>query len=322
MPDNSETDAEAYATEWEAISVGREYASIGDIDGLSGADIRFLGRLGFWPDYSQRQDVPDGTPYVSDVGKYRSLHFDWSAVQSEMSRDDPLALTVDYTRIMMGFLLFNPAPLRIEMIGLGGGSLAKLCYHLLPTAEITVVEIDPDVIALRERFLVPPDNQRFRVVVADGANYVRRLGPAADVLLVDGFDADGQPPQLCSSYFYSNCYHRLAPGGLMIVNLWGGDPNNRKYLAKMRRSFGNDPLVIATEGDTNKAIFCRKNLDIDLADAAVANVATAFPQRQAQFLTATGRRIQRAIARRSERKSPMTAFSDELKKRCGVKPAR
>ncbi|CAN5141000.1 hypothetical protein BH09PSE3_BH09PSE3_15930 [soil metagenome] len=309
MPDTFDFEAEDYATDWEALSDGRENAGIGDIDGLSGSEVRFLGRLGFWPGYSPRQDVPIGTPYVSDVGKYRSLHFDWSAVQSEMSREDPLALTVDYTRVMMGFLFFNPKPIRIEMIGLGGGSLAKLCYHLLPTAEITVVEIDPAVIALRQRFLVPPDDHRFRVVLADGANYVRQPGPAADILLIDGFDADGQPPQLCSSLFYSNCHQRLAPGGLMIVNLWGGDPDNRKYLAKMRRSFGRDALVVSTEEGTNKAVFCRKGVEIVLTDAVVSDVGTAFLQRQAAFLLAIGKRIQRTIVRRSERRLTVAPLS-------------
>ena len=36
----------------------------------------------------------------------------------------PFALELDYTRCMMAFLLFHPAPRRALMIGLGGGSLA------------------------------------------------------------------------------------------------------------------------------------------------------------------------------------------------------
>src|SRR3546814_9997105 len=78
----------------------------------------------------------------------RSLLANWAFVQSIMSIDDPDRLMLDYTRQMMGFLLFNPSPQTIEMIGLGGGSLAKYCYKYLPDVSITAVEIDPEVIAV------------------------------------------------------------------------------------------------------------------------------------------------------------------------------
>jgi len=50
------------------------------------------------------------------------------------------------------------------MIGLGGGSLVKYCLAALPDTAVTVVEIKPAVIALREAFGIPPDGPRLRVV--------------------------------------------------------------------------------------------------------------------------------------------------------------
>lgn len=44
------------------------------------------------------------------------------------------------------------------MIGLGGGSMPKWCYHQLPATDITVIEISPIVISLREQFYIPADN--------------------------------------------------------------------------------------------------------------------------------------------------------------------
>src|SRR3546814_13432175 len=64
-------------------------------------------------------------PLIFELGNMRSLLANWAFVQSIMSIDDPDRLMLDYTRQMMGFLLFNPSPQTIEMIGLGGGSLAK-----------------------------------------------------------------------------------------------------------------------------------------------------------------------------------------------------
>src|SRR5262249_55489323 len=89
-------------------------------------------------------------PYIFDSVFERRLHFTNDATQSAMLLSDPDALIAQYTRKMMAFLLFNPNPEHIVMIGLGGGSLAKFCYRNLPRSRITVVEISPDVIALRE----------------------------------------------------------------------------------------------------------------------------------------------------------------------------
>src|SRR3546814_12047416 len=71
-------------------------------------------------------------PFIFELGTMRSLLANWAFVQSIMSTDDPDRLILDYTPQMMGFLLFNPSPQPIAMIGLGGGSLAKYCYTYLP----------------------------------------------------------------------------------------------------------------------------------------------------------------------------------------------
>src|SRR6187401_299180 len=103
---------------------------------------------------------------------------------------------------MMAFLLCNPNPKHIVMIGLGGGSLAKFCYRHLPRSKITVVEISEDVIAMRNEFCIPQDDARFRVVHDDGARFVASLAEPMDVLLIDAFDANGIAPSLAKSAFY------------------------------------------------------------------------------------------------------------------------
>ena len=112
-------------------------------------------------------------PYILETESERRLHFSQCNVQSVMSLDEPHALVSAYTRKMMGFMLFKPAPKSIVMVGLGGGSLAKFCYRYLPKTQITVVEIDERVIELRDEFCVPADDHRFRIVCDDGARTSR-----------------------------------------------------------------------------------------------------------------------------------------------------
>lgn len=197
-------------------------------------------------------------PFVYESLQSKALYFSISETQSRMLIQDPYALDLEYTRTMMGFLLFNPAPLAIAMIGLGGGSLAKFCYRYLPQARIQVVEINPHVIALRDEFHVPPNDERFTVVRGDGAQFVRLRDTRPDVLMVDGFDLHGLPSQLSSQRFYDDCADLLQPNGIMVVNLHYGHVNYDKHLARIRRSF-NDMVLVADDGElSNSIVFARK----------------------------------------------------------------
>ena len=193
-------------------------------------------------------------PFVLDDGASRSLHFTLGELQSRMRLDNPYALEVDYTRTLMGFLLFNPAPAHIGMIGLGGGSVARFCHRFLPASRMTVLEINPHVIALRGDFQVPPDDERFRVIAANGAMHLRTESPAYDVLLVDGFDADGQPAALCSQQFYDDCLAALTGEGVLAVNLHYDQLDYPLLFERIRRSFGGNAVEILTLEKSNSIV--------------------------------------------------------------------
>lgn len=216
----------------------------------------------FWFGYqASLSQALAGTPFLYERDRDITLHFDCSAIQSQMRKADPDRLILGYTRTMMGFLLFQPKPEQIAMIGLGGGSLAKYCLRYVPDAHFTAVEINPDVIALREKFGIPPDGPNFKVVCADGAAYVRERSERVDVLLVDGFDRDGQPRQLCSARFYDHCYAKLRDGGILVVNMPSGDTKFGTYAARIKESFDDQVVVVEAEELGNKIAFAYKGKD-------------------------------------------------------------
>jgi spermidine synthase len=204
------------------------------------------------------QSLQYARPFVLDDGASKSLHFTRGELQSRMLTQQPWRLAVDYTRTMMGFLLFQPAPARIGMIGLGGGSIAKFCYRYLPASRMTVLEINPHVLALRKAFQVPDDDGRFQVIVADGARYLQLETPEYEVLLVDGFDQEGQPAALCSQRFYDDCLAALPAGGVLAVNLHYDHPDYPVLLARIGRSFGGNAVEIITAEKSNSIVFARK----------------------------------------------------------------
>ena len=200
-------------------------------------------------------------PFVHRTATAQALHFSIHEVQSRMQLADPDALDLAYTRTMMGFLLLQPDPRRIAMIGLGGGSLVKFCHRHLRAACIEVVEINPHVIALRDEFRVPADDDRLRVIRGDGARYVRDPATAPpDVLVVDGFDSDGQPGRLCSQRFYDDAFELLAPAGVMVVNLHAEHRHYPRHLDRIQRSFAGAVLVVEEGGLSNGIVLaCRGN---------------------------------------------------------------
>ncbi len=197
-------------------------------------------------------------PFVRVTLDTKSLYFSYAEIQSRMDLQRPDVLTLDYTRSMMGFLVFHPAPPRVALIGLGGGSMAKWIHRHLPATTLVAVEVNPHVIALRDEFGLPPDDARLQVVEADGANFVAQTDQRFDVLLLDAFDETGTPPALCTQRFYDDCMDTLAPGGLLVTNLHIGHPQFDVFLDRIRRSAEGRLLRMDELGGSNAVVFAGK----------------------------------------------------------------
>lgn len=197
-------------------------------------------------------------PFILDSGEWRFLHFDLDAVQSAMSLKDPHKLSLAYTRKMMSFLLFNHAPARILLLGLGGGSLAKFCYRRLPRTAVTTVEVNPDVISLREEFSIPRDDDRFRVIRADGAHYLAHLRRSKDVILADACNRTGIAPELDTIEFYQKVRRSLSRGGVFVSNLCGDRKNCNAHLSKIYAVFQGNFVTLQVAPDGNVIVLAFK----------------------------------------------------------------
>lgn len=184
---------------------------------------------------------------ISEEAGVRSLHFGSDWVQGAMRIARPWALELDYTREMMAGLLLHPEagwPQRVLLIGLGAASLTKFIYRYRPQARLTVVEIDPAVVAAAYQcFKLPDDPARIRIEIGDGADYVVRAKPRFDLILVDGFDADARPGQLDTLPFYLNCKSHLGDAGLMVVNLHSRRKDFRRSVERIAQAFDERTLV-------------------------------------------------------------------------------
>jgi spermidine synthase len=212
-----------------------------------------------------------------------------------MRLDDPDDLVLDYTRAMMGFLLINPAPTAILMIGLGGGSMLKYLRRHLPVADITAVELNQGVIDLRQDFHIPPDDDRLRIVCADGADFIARPPRRYDVILVDGFTGQGMPEGLCSKAFYQDCRQALTPGGLLVANVQADAEPTRQITRRLAKVFADQVALVESDEGGNVIATAGAQATFERGAAEFDARWAALPAVHQETLAVSSTRLHRAL---------------------------
>jgi spermidine synthase len=209
---------------------------------------------------------------ISEAAGVRYLHFSSDWVQGAMRIARPWALELDYTREMMAPLLLRPEPnwpRRALLIGLGAASLTKFLHRHRPEARLTVVEIEPAVVAAaQQHFKLPEESDRLRIVIGDGADFVATAKSHFDLIMVDGFDADARTGMLDTLPFYANCQARLADEGLLVTNLLSRRKDFQESVDRLRAGFGGRALAFPS-CDTGNAVAVAaagSAVDVSLAD--------------------------------------------------------
>jgi len=197
---------------------------------------------------------------VSEKRGVRALHLGGPAIQSAIRLSRPDELELHYTRAMMAFLLFDPAPRDIVMIGLGGGSIARFVNARMPDSRMTAVEVNPRVLAAaRSMFGLPTDCERLEIELADGANWVPAHRDCTDVLLLDAFE-DGQSVKaLATQAFYGACRAALRRRGILVVNFIAEERRYGKYLGRIEEAFGGSVLCLPAQDRVNTIVLAFKN---------------------------------------------------------------
>lgn len=191
---------------------------------------------------------------IREARGVRTLHFGSDWVQGAMRVSRPWDLELVYTREMMAALLLSPSwpamPHRILQIGLGAGSLTRFIYRYLPDAYQVVVEQSSAVVAAaRQGFQLPAEGARLRIDVAEGAGWMANATESFDLILVDGFDADGQTGGLERVMFYQHARQRLAAGGLFVCNFLSRSSNFLQSCLALDSAFeGRTRLLPQTPG--------------------------------------------------------------------------
>ncbi|MCI0572309.1 MAG: fused MFS/spermidine synthase, partial [Myxococcaceae bacterium] len=173
------------------------------------------------PKVVYQADSPFGPVFVVDAGDERTLRFDRpdGHCQCTSLKSQPHAVPMPSIRVAAAGLALTAGRSHALVIGLGGGTLPTLLRRCLPRMEVDVVEVNPVVVDVARRFFGLRLSARLRVRVEDGARFIRRMGTLYDFILLDGFSGVGIPEQLKKAAFFEDALRRLAPGGVVVVNI-------------------------------------------------------------------------------------------------------
>jgi spermidine synthase len=141
--------------------------------------------------------------------------------QSCMKRSDPDYLEFTYARMMLGSLYLNPTPQRTLIIGLGGGTLPTTLRKLYPTMPIDVVEIDPAVIRVANKYFNFTASSLTKVHEVDGRVFVKRAlkqPERYDLIMLDAFDHEYIPEHMLTREFLSEIRDLLTARGVLAAN--------------------------------------------------------------------------------------------------------
>ncbi|MDP9190640.1 MAG: fused MFS/spermidine synthase [Acidobacteriota bacterium] len=139
--------------------------------------------------------------------------------QSRMSLRDPLGHGADYTDAAHISRLMRPTVRRILVIGLGGGTIPKQFVHYYPDTTVDVVEIDPMVVDVAQKYFGVQQSARLRIHISDGRMFLKRSAETWDLIVIDAYTTnrygDTIPPHLVTREFFAEASRRLSDGGIL-----------------------------------------------------------------------------------------------------------
>ncbi len=129
------------------------------------------------------------------------------------------------------------------ILGLGGGTVAKLIRKKWQSAKITGVDIDPKIVELGKKYL-GLSKQNLKIEIADVREYLFRVAgsnpKSYDLIIVDLYNGDQFPKEFESKNYIHLMRTVLKGGGMIIFNrLYYGDkrPMAVRFGRKLEKIF-------------------------------------------------------------------------------------
>ena len=203
----------------------------------------------------------------------------------------PDRLLLEFTQMSFVSLAFlDRDPKDVLFVGLGAAAMPRYFTGRYPDANIDIAEIDPDMLAVAQKYFYFKENERMKVHVDDGRLFVKRTKKKYDWIILDAYQNDYIPFHLTTLEFLREVRSRLKENGVVVANITSSFRNKffdsmvmtyKKafpHLAIFRGKTSGNFIFVATTGSSIKdrenimararKIQSGRKFDIDLEDVA------------------------------------------------------
>ena len=200
--------------------------------------------------------------FTASHGSRRKLKFDRFTQTSLFLADDGNALRRPYesasiyTDMLHLPYVFYPELHDVLMIGGGAGAVPMIFRQAYPVS-IDVVEIDPAVVKVAEKWFELKGDERLRIFAQDGRMFVHNAGKEYDLVIIDVYTAgDRIPFHLTTREFLLEVKARLRPQGIVLINLISSLTGSKSALfwaelKTFQNVFGVDHVYVFPESISN-----------------------------------------------------------------------
>lgn len=149
--------------------------------------------------------------------------------------------------IVLPFAALEEPPERVAILGNAAGTAARMYGHYFPQTRVDGVEIDGELTEIGREYL-DMTGPNLHTHTDDARPWLRRSEGDYDVIIVDAYRQPYIPFYLTTEEFFELARERLAPGGVVIVNIGHPEANNDletavgRTMAEVFPSVIRDPL--------------------------------------------------------------------------------
>ncbi|MEK6711134.1 MAG: polyamine aminopropyltransferase [Nitrospinota bacterium] len=122
-------------------------------------------------------------------------------------------------------LCIHPRPRRVLIVGGGDGGCVREALLHPQVEEVTLVEIDGEVVEACRRHIPSVSSRlgdpRVRLLIQDGVKFMKENRGAFDVIIVDSTDPVGMASPLTQAPFFRTAQEALTPQGLYVAQSQG-----------------------------------------------------------------------------------------------------
>lgn len=189
-----------------------EHLLMEPLNASTGFYIRATRQLGEWNTRFQKLAIYE-TPHYGKI--FRLDGFNMTSEKEEF---------IYHENLIHPALTAHALPKKVLIIGGGDGGSCEEALKHLSVENITMVEIDGEVISMaKEHFSTVHkgafDNSRLQVRIMDGMKFVRETQEHFDLVALDLNDPVGPAATLYSIEFFQSLRQKLAPGGALVLHL-------------------------------------------------------------------------------------------------------